>query len=393
MTERSAVAVGTLYDPFDAGIHLDPYEAYATLRREYPLYRNEQRDFWALSRYEDVVRAARDQVRFSASRSVFLEEDGVYGIRDPDWIAGDAPRHAVLHKVMAPHLGPAAGMEPMVRGIASRFVDRAVAGETVDFVEEVARPLPIAVIFELWGVPESEREELVKLSDGIWRREPGVMRLPAEVGDAYRAFRAALERLTASRREHDGILGALSRGRRDGVLSASEVVDISLLVPVTGFKTTAALLAATVMQLALHPEQQRLVEAGAEGCVEEVLRFDPPVHWLPRVTTTEVMLEHGTIPEGERVLLLLGSANRDEARFRDPDRFDITRRGRRHVAFGFGVHYCVGAVLARLLATTFLELLFSRVDRVELCGPVERIYSSLGEREFARLPVRFQVRA
>jgi cytochrome P450 len=391
------VAGDALYDPFDADVHLEPYAAYRTLRSDFPLYRNDRRDFWALSRYGDVVRAARDQRRFSASRSAFLEEDGVYGIRDPDWIAGDAPRHALLHNLMAPHLGrgAAAQLEPVVRGIARRFVERAVSQQSIDFVEEVARPLPVAVICELWGVPEREREGLAELSDRLWRREPGVMLLPAEVGDAYRQFRAALERLVAGRRDHDGILGALVRARRDGLISATEVIDISLLVPATGFKTAAALLAASVMQLAEHPEQQRLLAADlgrAEGVVEEVLRFDPPVHWLPRVTTTEVALEHGTIPEGDRVLLLLGSANRDGARFREPDRFDVTRPGRRHVAFGFGVHYCIGAVLARLLTTTVLELLFSQVDRVELTGPVERIYSSLGEREFARLPVRLHTR-
>jgi cytochrome P450 len=385
------------YDPFDAATHLEPYSAYRVLRSDVPLYRNERRDFWALSRFDDVVRAARDQHRFSASRDVFLEADGVYGIRDPDWIAGDAPRHSVLHKLMAPHLGRGAGpqLEPVVRGIAERFVSRTVSQGSVDFVDAVARPLPVEVICELWGVPEPARDELAELNDGIWRREPGVMLLPAAVGDAYRGFRAAIERIVAGRHDHDGILGALVRARRDGLISATEVVDISLLVPATGFKTTGALLAASVMQLAAHPEQQRLLAADrgrAEGVVEEVLRFDPPVHWLPRVTTTEVALEHGTIPEGDRVLLLLGAANRDGARFREPDRFDVTRRGRRHVAFGFGVHYCVGAVLARLLTTTFLELLYSAVDRVELTGPAERIYSSLGEREFASLPIRFHSR-
>jgi cytochrome P450 len=391
------VAGDALYDPFDADIHLEPYAAYRTLRSDFPLYRNDRRGFWALSRYDDVVRAARDQSRFTASRSEFREEDGVYGIRDPDWIAGDTPRHAVLHKLLAPHLGRGAAsrLEPVVRGIVERFVSRAVSARSVDFVDEVARPLPIDVICELWGVPEGERGVLAELSDGIWRREPGVMLLPADVGDAYRGFRAAVERIIASRRDHDGILGALVRAQRDGLLTATEVVDISLLVPATGFKTTAALLAASVMQLAEHPDQQRLLAADlgrAEGAVEEVLRFDPPVHWLPRVTTTEVTLEHGTIPDGDRVLLLLGSANRDPARFRDPDRFDITRTGRRHVAFGFGVHYCIGAVLARLLTTAALEQLFSRVDRVELTGPATRIYSSLGEREFASLPVRFHPR-
>jgi cytochrome P450 len=391
------VTADVLYDPFDEAIHLEPYAAYRRLRRDFPLYRNERRGFWALSRFADVVRAARDPVRFSASRAEFRADDGVFGIRDPDWIAGDTERHAVLHKVIAPHLGRGAAprLEPVVRGIAEGFVDRAVSQRSVDFVEAVARPLPIAVICDLWGVPEDERETLAELNDGIWRREPGAMLLPTEVGDAYRGFRAAVERLVAREGFTGGILGALVRARQDGLISATEVVDISVLVPATGFKTAAALLASSVMQLAAHPEQQRLLAGDlrlAEGVVEEVLRFDPPVHWLPRVATTEVGWEHGTIPEGDRVLLLLGSANRDGARFHDPDRFDVTRPGRRHVAFGFGVHYCIGAILARLLAKSVLELLFSRVERVELAGPVERIYSSLGEREFEQLPVRFHAR-
>jgi cytochrome P450 len=173
------------------------------------------------------------------------------------------------------------------------------------------------------------------------------------------------------------------------------VVDISVLVPATGFKTTTALIAAALMQLARHPEQQQQMladPARVEGVVEEVLRFDPPVHWLPRVTTTEVALEHGTIPAGERVLLLLGSANRDPARFRQPDRFDPSRTGRRHLAFGYGIHHCVGSILARMTARAVLERLCATAREFALDGPATRIFSSLGEREFARLPLRFTPR-
>src|SRR5689334_15414681 len=129
MTGQSdAVAGAPVYDPFDAATHGDPYPAYRRLRANFPVYRNEHRGFWALSCYDDVVRAARDHVRFTASRPVARADDGVYGVRDPDWIAGDAPRHGLLHKLMAPHLGPRAGarLARLAEAAAQRRVTEAV---------------------------------------------------------------------------------------------------------------------------------------------------------------------------------------------------------------------------------------------------------------------------
>ena len=383
------------YDPFELPDHLEPYGTYAELRRAAPLYRNAERGFYALSRHADVQRAAHDHVRFSASRPEVREADAVFGIRGPEWVAGDSPGHAVLHRLMAPRLGRAAAgdLERLVGRHVAERVDRMVARREVDAVDELARPLPVALICDLWGFPAANRERLAELSDAVWRREPGLMALPPEVGPAYADFRAEVERIAAERPR--GVLGSLLAAARAGRISASEVVDISVLVPATGFKTTTALIAAALMQLARHPAQQRRLladPARAEGVVEEVLRFDPPVHWLPRVTTTAVALEHGTIPAGERVLLLLGSANRDPARFREPDRFDPSRTGRRHLAFGYGIHHCVGSILARMTARAVLERLCATTREFALDGPAARIFSSLGEREFARLPLRFTPR-
>jgi cytochrome P450 len=184
----------------------------------------------------------------------------------------------------------------------------------------------------------------------------------------------------------------LREAERARLISHAELVDIGVLLIAAGMKTTSALIAIALQLLAHHPDQQR--ELAAEpgliaGAVEETLRFDSPAQWFARITTCDVDTGHGTIPAGERVLLLFGSANRDERVHSDPDRFDVRRPAARHLAFGHGIHHCLAAALARLEAQVCLDVVLSRLRDLEVAGEARRAFTP-AERDLAHLPLAFR---
>jgi cytochrome P450 len=384
------------YNPLDAATHADPYPAYRALRRDRPLYHNEQHGFYAFSRYADVARAAQDWQRFSAGaqgeRSMV---DGFWGIRPADYVAADNPRHAAVRRLLRHDFSASAiaALEPQLRAIAGGLVDRiAQNGGSADFVTALARPLPARALCLLAGLPRADAPRVDAWNRALWYRTPGNTTVPDCVLTAGEEIG---ERIEALAREPSprGVIRTLRDAERAGTISHRELVDVGVLVVAAGMKTSAALIAIALQLLARHPDQQALLAAEprlAAGAVEEVLRYDSPTQFFARLTTTDVATEHGTIPRGERVLMLFGSANRDERRYHEPERFDVTREPQRHLAFGHGIHHCIGAALARLEARVCLEVVLRRLRELAPAGEVRRTYTP-AERDLASLPLGFKI--
>jgi cytochrome P450 len=381
------------YDPLDFSIHCDPYPTYRRLRAEQPLYRNEERGFWALSRYGDVERAARDWQRFSAGPPGERSDmDRFFGIRPSGYVAADTDRHGVFRKVLRQHVAASevARLTPAIREIATDLVDRLGDAGQADFVDALAQPLPARVLCRLLGFPSERADQVRRWNRELWRRVPDDTSLPESLFDADREAREYVE-AAVSAPAPDGVMGTLREAERARVISHDELLDIGVLMIAAGMKTTSALIAIVLQLLAQHEDQQLQLaaEPGAiPGAVEEALRFDSPAQWFARIATCDVETEHGTIPSGALVLLLFGSANRDERMYPEPDRFDVRRSPSRHLAFGHGIHHCLAAPLARLEAQVCLDVVLSRL-RLEVAGEARRAYTP-AERDLAYLPLAYR---
>jgi cytochrome P450 len=315
--------------------------------------------------------------------------DRFFGLREAAYVAGDSRRHDALRQALRGVLGPraVAGLEPGIRRIADDLLDDLATAGVVDLAAGYARRLPVLVTCLLLGLPVSDERRLAAAVDAVFGRRPGVVDVPAAAGTAYQELCAYLTE--RARDPNPGALAELERARERGVLTASEVTDVAFILVAAGIKTTSTLVSAMLLALARDPAQRELAwaePARAADVVEETLRHDAPAQWVARITTRTAATPHGEVPAGERVLLLLGSANRDERRYTHPDTFDLARGRRRHLAFGDGMHFCSGAALARLEARVALEALIARADPPRPGGPPERIFTP-AERELAGLPL------
>lgn len=399
-----------IYNPYSYEIHEDPYPTYARLRNEAPLYRNDDLDFWALSRYTDVMEGFRDSERFSSAQGVSLDPaaSGPHAHRTMSFLAMDPPKHGRMRSLVSRGFTPrrVAELEPHVRELAAGYLDAAVEAGSFDFIADFAGKLPMDVISELIGVPESDRAELRRLADLLIHREEGVQDVPPEGMAAALDLVVYYTDMLAQRRARrtDDLTSALLDAEIDGDrLSDEEIIGFLFLMVVAGNETTTKLLGHAWYwgwrnpdQLALPMEDPALIPAW----VEETLRYDTSSQMLARVTTCDVDVAGGTIPAGHRVLLLAGSANRDERQFPDPDRFDLARhipeRGgelQQIASFGFGRHYCMGASLARLEARVALEELVARVADYDIDAARSRRVHSVNVRGFAALPTTVRPRA
>lgn len=384
------------YDPFDLATHCDPYPAYRRLRAEQPLYRNAERGFWALSRRADVSGAARDWRRFASARAgARSQQDLSFGVRSVDYVAADSERHEVVRRLLRRDFaaGAVARLEETIRAIAAELVDRLPGGGSADFVDLLAQPLPATVLCRLLGLAPDDAASVRRWNRELWRREPGTTGVSETVLEAEREARERIAAAAAAQ-SAAGVMRTLREAERARLISHDELLDVGVLLIAAGMKTTSALIGFALDLLARHPEQQRLLadDPGLiAAAVEEVLRFDSPAQWFARVTTTDVTTGHGTIPAGERVLLLFGSANRDERAYPEADRFDVRRPPSPHLSFGYGIHHCIAAALARLQARVCLEVVLARLRDLEPAGAPRRTYTP-AERDLASLPLAYAAR-
>lgn len=383
------------YNPFDWETAHNPYPVYRALRDEAPVYHNEQFGFWALSRYEDVVAAHLNSDDFSSAHGVTIEgaeKDA------PFLIVKDPPEHTAHRRIVGRLFTPRriALLEPFVRRTAAGLLDKLRDADRFDVVEDFSFRLPLDVISELIGIPESYRLQIHHLSDRIAVRETAAM---SEDGIlATLELAGLLTDLVGERRASPGddvitMLMNTPVEEEDGrtrMLTDDELAGRFLELSFAGHETVAKLIPNGVVALAWYPDARRELAANPAlmaNAVEEMLRWDPPSHYQGRWTTRDVEVRGTVIPAEQRVILVTGSAVHDERKYPDPDTFDIHRDIDRHVSFGFGRHLCLGASLARLETRVAFEELLTRFPdfTIDETGVERRV--NVNVRGLSKLPL------
>jgi cytochrome P450 len=410
-----AAAIPADYDPGRAEWRTDPYPHYRRLRDAAPVYFAPGLRAWCVSRYDDVLFVLRHPELFS-SRAMFtyLINQGQEGMPRLTWpmlrflvrfvwhtrlnpfefatarnlIAEDGERHAAMRAIVNRGFTPRriAEWEDRARELVAECVAKLRSSADFDLVEDLAIPLPVTLIAEMLGVEPARRKDfkrwsdvIVEASTGPGRSRPYDRRFTDVVVELATYLRSIAE--TRRRQPADDLISAIA-AEQDGetALTIREVIQFVMLLLVAGNETTTNLIGNAVTALLDHPDQLRRVAADPSlvpGAIEEALRFDSPVQLVFRTATEEVELGGVTIPKGAYVAPLIGSANRDERRFPDADRFDVARATQGHLAFGFGEHFCLGASLARLEARVALEALLPELVRLERRGQRELVDSFL----------------
>jgi len=390
-----------VYNPFDWDTAHNPYPVYRQLRDEAPVYRSEQFGFWALSRYEDVIAAHLNSDDFSSAHGVTIEgaeKDA------PFLIVKDPPEHTAHRRIVGRLFTPRriALMEPFVRRTAAGLLDKLRDADRFDVVEDFSFRLPLDVISELIGIPESYRLQIHHLSDRIAVRESAEMTEDGILATLELA--GLLTDLVRERRASPGddvitMLMNTPVEEEDGrmrMLTDDELAGRFLELSFAGHETVAKLIPNGVVALAWCPDARRELAANPAlmaNAVEEMLRWDPPSHYQGRWTTRDVEVQGTVIPADQRVILVTGSAVHDERKYPDPDTFDIHRDIDRHVSFGFGRHLCLGASLARLETRVAFEELLKRFPdfSIDETGVERRV--SVNVRGLSKLPLVVESRA
>jgi cytochrome P450 len=398
-------ASDVVLDPYDYNFHEDPYPYYKRLRDEVPLYRNEDLGFWALSRHRDVLQGFRNSTTLSNRFGVSLDPTsrGPHASKTMSFLAMDDPAHLRLRTLVSKGFTPRRirELEPRVTEIARRHLDvmlQKAGSETVDYVNEFAGKLPMDVISELMGVPEKDRDQVRAWADGVMHRDEGVTDVPPTAIEASINLIVYYQEMVAERREKltDDLTSALLEAEIDGDrLTDDEVLGFMFLMVIAGNETTTKLLANAAFWGHKNPDQLTPIYSDLERVplwVEETLRYDTSSQILARTVSGELTLYDTTIPEGDVLLLLPGSAHRDEQVFDHPDKYLIGREiGSKLMSFGSGAHFCLGAHLSRMEARVALTELFKRIRgyQVDEANAV-RVHSS-NVRGFAHLPMTVEV--
>jgi cytochrome P450 len=392
LTSKSDVC----FDPYDVEIGADPYPVFQRLREEAPLYYNEEHDFYALSRYEDNAQALLNPKVFSSSRGDILELIKANMEFPPGtFIFEDDPVHQVHRSVLSRVFTPKRmlALEPQMREFCARSLDPLVGGDRFDFVADLGAQMPMRVIGMLLGIPEGSYTSVQEGGDDWFNTEPGQKMTEAvprvDELEVYLDWRIAnpcddltTQLLTTEFEDETGTVRCLSR---------DEALSYINLLAIAGNETTGRLIGWTGKLLSDHPGQRHaLVEDPSliPNAIEEVLRFQPPGPFLARYMLQDVEIHGQTVPAGSAILLIIGSANRDDRRFPDGDSFDIRRETSGHLTFTQGVHFCLGTALARLEGRVALEEVLKRFPDWEVDSENARLAVTSTVRGYESLPVR-----
>jgi cytochrome P450 len=388
------------YDPFDYEVDMDPHPVWKRMREEMPLYYNDKFDFYALSRYEDVMAASKDWETFSSAYGTTLDM-----MRNPEMLdlgrtilTMDPPEHDQLRSLVGRRFTPKAAksMEDEVREIVSTWLDQLKGRASFDFIQDFGALVPMMVICSFMGLPKEDHDSVRKLVDASLHREEGQ--------DSF-----DMDTMMRSIRYYDGALAIREFESRDDFISElitanvklddgttrpltqSERINFLSLTAGGGNETVARLLGWAGALLAEHPEQRKLLVDNPDlipQAVEEILRFESPSPVQGRTVMKDIELHGTTIKKGSIVLLLTNSANRDADAYEDPDTFNIMREPKQHASFGFGAHFCVGAALARLEGRAALEETLKRYPEWDVeWTDTERVHTS-SVRGYLKLPVK-----
>ena len=391
-------AVDLVLDPYSYDFHEDPYPYYKRLRDEAPLYRNDDLNFWALTRHADVHAGFRNSTALSNKLGVSLDPISrtPEAYRTMSFLAMDDPAHLRLRALVSKGFTPRRirELEPRVLELTRQHLDTALENESFDFIGDFAGKLPMDVISELVGVPEQDREQLRALADAVMHREDGVTDVPQAALVAAMDLLVYYADMVKQRRKapQDDLTSALLEAEIDGDrLGDDEIMAFLFLMVVAGNETTTKLLGNAVYWGGMNPDQL----AGVHGdhsriplWIEETLRYDTSSQILARVVVEDIEFHGTTLHEGDTLLLMPGSAHRDERVFDEPDEYRIGREiGSKLLSFGSGAHFCLGAHLARMEARVALAEMFDRIRgfAVDETAAV-RVHSS-SVRGFAQLPI------
>ena len=362
----------------------DPHPLFTRLRAEAPVAWNEERGVWVLTRHADVSHVESNHEVFCASRGILVDEIGTSYDSPPTILHTDPPAHTRYRRLVQPGFKPSVvrALDPVVRARAKALADRIEAGAVTDVVPAMAVPLPLLVISEMLGIPEDEWERCYEWSEAV---VPGATDWPEERRQALLAemVEYLVESTKARRRQpRADVLTELAQASLDGdQLSDAELAMFLVQLLVAGNETTRNLIAAGLVALADRPDQWARLRADRAlipGAVEELLRWTSPVISFMRTATRPAEVHGVPIGEGEPLLMLFASANRDEEVFGPTaGELDVGRDPNPHIAFGFGNHFCLGAALARLEGRVVLDELLERFALVERAGAVERTGSSV----------------
>lgn len=392
------------YDPYDFAIDADPHPVWRRMRDAAPLYRNDRYQFWALSRYDDVESGLADWKTYSSARGTVLEliqsdvpiPPGTILFEDPP--LHDAHR-ALLARLFTPRR--IAAIEPQVRAYCATSLDPLIGGGRIDFITDLGAQMPMRVIGMLLGVPEEDQAELRDNIDAgmMLEESAGTDRAASQIEAGQLSSTARFSTYVEWRRRNpsDDLMTELLHARfvdDEGVertLRDDELLGYIALLAGAGNETTTRLIGWATYLLDRFPEQRRLLAEDrglVPNAIEEILRYEAPSPVQARYVTRDVELHGTTVPEGATLLLLNGSANRDEREFEDPDRFDVRRRNVHHLSFGHGIHFCLGASLARLEGRVALEEVLARWTEWEIDPTGAEMARTSTVRGWKRLPAR-----
>jgi cytochrome P450 len=383
------------FNPYDAEVQDDPYPVYARLRHLSPVAFSEELNCWFLMRFADVIEAAHDHRRFISSQGVALLGGQPSGLI-PMIVSMDNPEHDRLRALVARRFTARAlaRLEAPIRRYTRKAINGFAARGSCELMSELAIPIPLLVIGDLLGVASEDRHSFREWGEALVHLNPTQPDTVASARAAGMEIGQYMLAVIEARRRQPGddLISLLLASTVDGeAVDVSFVLGFAFLFIVAGSETTTNLVGNGMIALARHPDQRRLVQADPSlvvGMVEEVLRYDGPVQGVARVVNQDVEVAGVTLPAGAKVQLRWGSANRDEDEYSAPDVFDVRRRVRRQVAFGHGIHYCLGAALSRLEGRVIFEELLARFRQWEVPATIQRLAS--GEvRGPATLPVTF----
>ncbi len=390
------VAAQAHYDPYDISTNLDPYPNFRALREEAPLYYNDQHDFFAVSRFDDVERALVDNATFISGRGGVLEFIKA-GFEMPPGILifEDPPTHTIHRRLLSRMFTPRrmAELEPKIREFCAQSLEPFVGTGGFDFIANLGSQMPMRTIGMLLGIPEADQEAIRDAVDASLRTEAGQ---PMEVredfgtheqfGD-YIDWRAdhpsddiMTELLNAEFEDETGTIRRLTR---------AELLTYISVVAGAGNETTTRLIGWAGKVLAEHPEQRRELVADRSlipNAIEELLRFEPPAPHVARYVARDAEFHGQVVPAGSAILLLLASANRDDRKFANGDAFDIHRKIGHHLTFGYGIHFCLGAALARIEGRIALDEVLNRFPEWEVDLAAARLSPTSTVRGWETLP-------
>ncbi len=393
-----------LFNPMDPEFVADPYPMYHRLRAEDPVHHSPL-GFWVLTRYPDVLAMLRDPRLIKEPIAAFVAAR--FGVAVPPGLGlsmldRDPPDHTRLRGLVSKAFTPRAleRLRPEIQQIVDGLLDEVRGRGSMDLIGEFAYPLPVRVICEMLGVPVKDHERFKAWGLDIARGLDAIMLPPdSPVGQRSVSGRRALaeyfRELIAERRAapRDDMLSALIAAEEAGdTLNEEELLATCILLLVAGHETTVNLIGNGMLALLRHPAELRKLRDNPRligSAVEELLRFDGPVQRTARIPSEDITIGGQTIGKGEMVMPFLGAADRDPTQFPDPDRLDITRSDNRHIAFGMGIHFCLGAPLARMEGQIAISTLLARLPRLTLATDQPRFRQSLTLRGLEALPVSF----